>query len=79
MPKLTTFERIVNLFNKLPYNTKNKNAIISHNAANKYGIFYIKYFKNILARSRTDKDIHLQSQRKCIFLVLTLNCRKSYS
>ena len=41
MPRLTIFERIriVNRFNELPYNTKNKYAIISQNAANKYGIF----------------------------------------
>ena len=41
MPRLTIFERIriVNRFNELPYNTKNKYAIISQNAENKYGIF----------------------------------------
>ena len=41
MLKLTTFERIriVNLFNKLPCNTKNKYSITTQNAANKYGIY----------------------------------------
>ena len=41
MPRLTIFERIwiVNLFNELPYNTKNKYSITSQNTKNKYGIF----------------------------------------
>ena len=50
MPHLTTFERIriVNLYNELPYNTKNKYAITSQYAANKYVIFIIYIYIKLL-------------------------------